>query len=129
MKKIFLLFMFSISLISCSNDDNNESTSENTIIGRWHLVGFEETVLYEFTNDLRYTIYSDNGNFGNLNDAIPNPNTWSYEGDNLVIDLNFGNFLIATPKFKCNGNVLDLVSENGTSILFKEGYDFNDCND
>lgn len=128
MKKIFLLCIFAISLISCSNDDN-EPNFESAIIGRWHLVGFEETVLYEFTNNLRYTIYSSDGNFGKLDDAIPNPNTWSFEDGNLIIDFNFGNFLIATPNFKCDGNVVDLVSENGTSTLFKEGYDYNNCKD
>ena len=85
--------------------------------------------MYEFTSDLRYTIYSSDGTFGGLETAIQNPNSWVFEDDNLVIDLNFGNFLIAKPNFICNGNVVQLISETGTTTLFREGYDINNCND
>jgi len=129
MKKIFLLL--SIILMSCSNDDNNqepvvqEPAAVNTIIGRWHLVGFEQTVMYEFTATHRHTIYSTNGTFGDITTAIPNPNPWIYEGENLVINLFFGNYSVSVPNFKCNGNVVVL----GASTLFREGYNFNDCNE
>uniref|UniRef100_UPI004048463B hypothetical protein n=2 Tax=Flavobacterium TaxID=237 RepID=UPI004048463B len=102
---------------------------ENTIIGRWHLVGFEQTVMYEFTATEKHTIYSTNGTFGDITTAIPNPNPWVYEGENLVIDLFFGNSSVSVPNFKCNGNVVDLVSESGTTTLFREGYNINNCNE
>ena len=130
MKKVLSLLFLSVILVSCSNDDDNvQSAIENTIIGRWHLVGFEQTVMYEFTATERHTIYSSNGNFGDITTAIPNPNPWVYDGDNLVIDLFFGNSSVSVPNFKCNGNVVDLVSENGTTTLFREGYDINNCNE
>ena len=130
MKNIFLLLICAVCIMGCtSNDDEAPIENEDTILGRWHLVGFEQTVLYEFTSDLRYTIYSTDGNFGTLDEAIPNPNTWTFENDDLVIDLNFGNFFVAAPNFKCNGNVVDLVAEGGTTTLFREGYDINGCNE
>ena len=43
---------------------------------RWHLVGYEENVMYQFVDNepfadagLRYTIYSIDGDFGDLEDA------------------------------------------------------------
>lgn len=128
MKKVIFLVLFSLSLASCSTD-NEDKAAENTIIGRWHQVGFEDTVLYEFTSDLRYTIYSTNGTFGGIETAIPNPNSWVLEGDNIVIDLNFGNFSTVTPIFKCNGNVVDFVSADGTGTLYREGFDISSCNE
>lgn len=130
MKKILSLLFLSIILVSCSNDDDNrQSGSENTIIGRWHLVGFEETTMYEFTSTEKHTIYSSDGTFGDITTAIPNPNPWIYEEESLVIDLFFGNLWVSVPNFKCNGNVVDLVSENGTTTLFREGYNINNCNE
>lgn len=126
MKKIVLFLLFTATLISCSNDALEE---DNSIVGRWHVVGFEDSVLYEFTNDFRYTIYSSDGTFGNLETAIPNPHSWYFEGDELVIDLNFGNLSTVTPNFKCNGNVVVLMNESGTTTLFKEGYLFSNCNE
>jgi len=123
MKKILVLL--SIVLMSCTDDNNQEPAIENTIIGRWHLVGFEETVMYEFTATHRHTIYSSNGNFGDITTAIPNPNPWKYEGENLVIDLFFGNSSISVPNFRCNGNVVDL----GIGTLFREGYNITNCNE
>jgi hypothetical protein len=129
MKKILLLLL-SITLVSCSNDDNDEQPAvENTIIGRWHLEGFEQTVMYEFTATKRYTIYSSNGTFGDITTAIPNPNPWIYEGENLVIDLFFGNSSVTVPSFRNNGNVVDLVSQDGTSTLYREGYNNCGCNE
>lgn len=129
MKKAFLVLMIAATIISCKKNDDNVSISGTSIEGRWHLVGFEQTVMYEFTSELRYTINATDGNFGGVATANPNPNSWSYQGETLVIDLNFGNFLIATPIFRCNGNVVDLVAEQGTSTLFREGYAISNCNE
>lgn len=130
MKKLILSLVLVAALFSCSKDSVEPTNEENTIIGRWHLVGFEETVMYVFTENLRYTIYSTDGTFGDLDTAIPNPNSWSFDDDRLVIDLNFGNFLNVTPEFKCDGNVVDFLAEDGTtnSTLFRESYDISNCN-
>ncbi|WP_299159005.1 hypothetical protein [uncultured Tenacibaculum sp.] len=129
MKKAFTLLFITITLASCSLNNDQIPAQEKTILGRWHVVGFEETVLYEFTKDLRHTIYSTDGNFGSLSEAIPNPNSWTYNGNELIIDLSSGNFLKAKLNFKCDNNVLSLVSQSGTTILYREGYDYKKCNE
>ena len=67
------------------------------IEGRWVPSGFDNT-LYEFVNTepfsesgLRYTIYSQDGTFGSIDDAIPNPNSYYVNENTISFDLNFGN--------------------------------------
>ena len=50
--------------------------AQNEIEGRWHLVGYEDLVMYEFVDTepladagWRYTLYSIDGDFGDLDDA------------------------------------------------------------
>ncbi|CAL2103723.1 conserved exported protein of unknown function [Tenacibaculum sp. 190130A14a] len=126
MKKVLTLLFIATVFLSCSSN-NNDLIQEESLVGRWHLVGFEKTVLYEFTNDLRHTIYSTDGNFGSLSDAIPNPNPWTYDGKELTIDLHFGNSLKASLDFKCNNNVVHLIASSGTTILYREGYNYKNC--
>jgi hypothetical protein len=127
MNKTLLLLVLTTSLFSCSTNEDYLQEG-NTILGRWHPVGFEQTVIYEFTDDLRYTIYSIDGKFGGLETAIPNPNSWSLQAKKIVIDLNFGNISKLTLNFKCNGKVVDLVNPNGgISTYFRENY--SNCNE
>ena len=57
MKKIILIFAL-FTLFSCDNETAVIETPEenNTILGRWHLVGFEQTVMYDFKAEFRHTI-------------------------------------------------------------------------
>lgn len=130
LKVLILISILSFSSCSTSDDTPLEQELENTIIGRWHIVGFEQTVMHVFTQNLRHTIYSTDGNFGGLETAIPNPNDWVFEGEELVIDLNFGNFLRTNLNFKCDGNVVEFVDTQGATAttLFREGYDYASCN-
>lgn len=124
MKKVIML-MTLLALMSCGDDADNTNC---TIEGRWLLEGFEQNTLYEFTESLRYTIYSsEEGVFGTIEDAIPGPHDYSIVGDSITIDLNFGNFLIAEPQFKCDCNVVDFVRDSGVSTLFKENHDLSSC--
>jgi hypothetical protein len=134
MKKLFLALIVLTTIMSCSSDDDATMTTENnTIIGRWNISGFDNT-MYVFTETetekKRYTIYSTDGDFGDLDTAIPNPNDWYYENEILVIDLNFGNFSRTTPTFRCNGNVVDLINDDGeiNTTLSREGFDIETCN-
>jgi hypothetical protein len=127
MKKILLLFVL-ISFLSCNDDQDSNSESNNTILGRWHLVGFEQTVMYDFKTDLRYSIYSSNGEFGETEtSAIPNPNPWYIENQKIFIDLHFGNISSSELNFRNNGNVVDFINEEGsiTTTLFREGYNYS----
>ena len=135
MKKLFLALIVLTTIISCSSDDDSTTTTteNNTIIGRWNISGFDNT-MYVFTETetekKRHTIYATDGVFGDINTAIPNPNDWYYENEKLVIDLNFGNFSTTTPTFRCNGNVVDLIDDDGeiNTTLSREGFDIDTCN-
>ncbi len=123
------------SLFNCKSDDSDDVMQDATLMGRWNLVGFEDTIRYEFTENKRYSIYSTDGKtFPTLNEVLlEQPNfmglDWYYEGENVVIDLNFGNFSITTPEFKCSNNVIEFTNDDGElgQILFREGFDYNSC--
>lgn len=125
-KFLIILLAGVFSFTSCEENENNQE-EDFSIIGRWHLVGFEQTVMYEFTSTQRHTIYSTNGVFGGLEEAIPNPNPWLIRNDSIVIDLHFGNALVAYPIFRCDGNAVDLVSTTASQTLFRENYDLGLC--
>ncbi len=133
-KLLFALVVLSASLMSCDKEDM-PVIPEATIEGRWVLEGFEETIRYEFTEDKRYTLYATDGVFPTLEEFIAeNPgvgeNDWYYEGEVIVIDLNFGNFSRVVPSFKCDNVVVDLIQEDGTlnSTLYRESHDITSCN-
>ena len=136
MKRIILL-LFTLVLFNCSSDNDEPTTTqeipEATLIGRWNLVGFEGNVLYEFTEDKRYTFYSEDGNFPTLEEAQQQSEIigldWYYEGDRVTVDLNFGNFLTLTPQFVCDNYVIKWINDEEEihSIYFREGYDLSEC--
>jgi hypothetical protein len=128
MKKTLIILAAATGLlIACSKGPASRDAS---IVGRWNVVGFEETVLYEFTDSLRYTIYSTNGVFGPLDSAIPGPHHWELVDDTVVIDLNFGNESRLYPRFDCKNNVIDWINADGSvhSTYFSEGISLDDCN-
>lgn len=134
MKKL-LFICLAVTLMNCSTEDDNNTTDNEdaTLVGRWNLVGFEDTILYEFTEDKRFTMYSSDGTFETMQDLIDSGrpgNDWYYEGENVVIDLNFGNFSVLVPEFKCDNNVVEFINEDGeiNSILFREAFDYSTCN-
>ncbi len=100
-----------------------------SLIGRWHPETFETNTLYEFTETLRYTIYSGDGTFGGIEDAIPNPNPWHMEGDTVVIDLFFGNELRGLLEPSCGGQKATIGPDGGLSpsVLHREGVNPADC--
>jgi hypothetical protein len=99
-----------------------------SLIGRWHPEGFSGNTLYEFTESLRYTIYSNDGTFGDISEAIPGTNPWHMEGDTVVIDLHFGNELRGLLEPSCNGQKATITQATGSqNVLFGEGVDPADC--
>jgi len=126
MKNLLLLIILTPLFISCEK----ESNLQELIIGRWHLSGFDDHVLYEFTADYRYTIYGENGEFGGLETAIPNPNSWYLEHEKIFLDLHFGNELVAELIFKCNNQVIELYTEGRLhTTLYRENYTLKNCNE
>ncbi len=122
MKYVLVVVVLFMTMISCDKDGNDNCNIE----GRWINEAFDNT-LYEFQGGLRYTIYSVDGSFGTIEDAIPNPNDYTETSDSLIIDLNFGNFQRSAPVYKCDCNVLELNA--GASLYYKEGYNIEDCDE
>ena len=123
MKNIIPLIFFLTSLFA-----------QYEIEGRWHLVGYEDNVMYQFEDNYRYSIYSLDGTFGGLEDAGGSPNPYTVEEDIITIDLFFGIIANYQMNFMCDGQVVEFKNiDYGTihSTHFKEGYDYQEspCND
>ena len=135
MKKTIFMLLLTVTMFNCSTNDNseiNDNTEDATLLGRWNLVGFEGAVLYEFTSDKRFTMYSSDGIFETVEDLIASGrsgNDWWYEGEMVTIDLNFGNMSTLTPQFKCENNVVEWLNADGEihSTIFRENFDYSNC--
>ena len=117
MKNIILL-AFSLSLLC----------AQYQIEDRWHLVGYEDNVMYQFEDNFRYSIYSIDGFFGDIEDAGGTPNPYIIVDDIITIDLFFGNVVNYEMNYICDGEVVEFITEGIMhSTLFREGYNYNDC--
>ena len=131
-----VLVLFLLMFTQCSNDGGPENNLDATIIGRWQLVGFDDVIRYEFTSDKLFTIYGDGtGVFPTLEEFMQqNPNLvgldWYYEGDTVVVDLNFGNYSRLVPNFKCDNYVIDWIQNDNSlhSTYYRENHDISECN-
>ena len=74
---------------------------------RWHLVGYEDNIMYQFENNYRYSIYSTDGNFGGLEDAGNSPNPYTVVEDIITIDLFFGTIVNYQMNYICGGQVVE----------------------
>ena len=114
--------------------------AQNEINGRWHLVGYEEAIMYQFVDTepfadagLRYSIYvNENGEFDDLDgDNIGGtPHPYSIVGDIITIDTHFGNILSYQMNYRCDGQVVDFIYTPDNiihSTLFREFYDYSQC--
>lgn len=141
MKNVFFAFLLAVSFASCVPEAvlpiGGETTiSEASILGRWQTEGFEDVIREEFTDNKRFTIYGNgDGTFPTLEQFTQeNPgltgHDWWYEGEVVVVDLNFGNYSRLVPVFKCNNEVIRWISEDGSahSSSFREGHDISACN-
>ena len=137
MKKTIILLVIATTLFNCSSDDDTttpDNIAEETLIGRWILVGFEENILYEFTQDKRFDIYGVDGMFETVEEQISQGLfglDWFYDGDKVIVDLNFGNTSLLTPQFVCSNFVINWLDAEGEihSIIFREGFDYSLCDE
>ena len=111
------------------------NTSPGILEGKWILEDYQNT-MYIFQDGFRYTVYCidpvcDWENLG-IDDAIPNPNPYTFVDDVLTIDLFFGNTWSYEMDFRCDNNVIQYEFEdmNETLIIrwFRPGYDISQCN-
>lgn len=125
------------TLMSCKDENNaNDNMEEGSILGRWVLEGFEDNIRYDFTEDKRFTIYGVDGVFPTLEEfQEENPgltgHDWYYDGEVVVVDLNFGNFSRTIPSFHCGNEVLHLTQEDESfhGVYFREGHDLSECSE
>jgi hypothetical protein len=132
MKRLMSILMCSALLFACKDTEPTGPTDKPApdykVQGRWVIMN---STLFEFTDSLMYTIYSADGKFGTIKDAIPNPKPWWTKGDSLFIE--HGRTSIAKYKmvFRCDGKVLDLKSNASgqytTLSWYKEGFDMATC--
>ena len=106
--------------------------SQYEIEGRWHLVGYEDLVMYQFVDTEpfaeagnRYTIYSMDGNFGDLggDGTGGTPNPYIVVEDIITIDLHFGHEPSYQMNFRCGGQVVEFIDIDYNiinSILFRD---------
>ena len=112
------------------------------IEGRWHVVLWEQAIMYQFVDTeayadagLMYTIYVDeNGEFHDIggDNVGGTPKPYIVQGDFITIDYHFGNVVTYQMIYKCNRQVLELYSPDYgmvTNILFREFFDYNECNE
>lgn len=123
-------FILGICLLFIIAACKKSTTAPNCAVkGRWiHPLG---NTLEEYTDSLVYTIYSTNGQFGTIADAIPNPHKWWMEGDSLCVKINSSTISKAYVEFGCNCNLMKLSKSspfgNFTGNFWKEGVDSTNC--
>ena len=90
--------------------------SQDAIEGRWIGTIITNT-MYEFVDTelfadagLRYTIYSSDGSFGSIEDAIPNPKPYWVDWNTISIGYaNSSNIVTYAIDYRCDGQVVDFV--------------------
>tara|TARA_B100000945_G_scaffold310913_1_gene303422 strand:+ start:7 stop:1509 length:1503 start_codon:yes stop_codon:yes gene_type:complete len=118
--------------------------SQDAIEGRWIGTIITNT-MYEFVDTelfadagLRYTIYSSDGSFGSIEDAIPNPKPYWVDGNTISIGYaNSSNIVTYAIDYRCDGQVVDFYYDEDDdweglhSSMFREGFDYvnSECSD
>lgn len=114
---------------ACKKSTQVPTQPNCTVKGRW--IGPLGNTLYQYTDSLQYTIYSTNGQFGTIADAIPNPHKWWMEGDSLCVKISSSSIVKSYVEFSCNCNLMKLTtsssSGNYTGKFWKEGVDSVSC--
>ncbi|MDA9594277.1 serine hydrolase [bacterium] len=123
-----------------TQDTSNCAPLSSLIEGRWLaplIVGAQANTMYEFINDLRYTYYCSSDTNGcdstywnslDLNDAIPNPNPYTFINDTLTVDIFFGNTWQRFATFECDGSVVSLIDPTSSEWKWhRVGLDTSAC--
>ena len=128
MKKILLSLILLLSFLPAQGID-----------GRWHLVGYENNVMYQFVDTevfadagLKYTIYSTDGIFDDLEgeNTGGTPNPYSIVENIITIDYHFGNIVSYEMNYQCDGQVVEFYDSDYNEVsftLFREYYDYDQC--
>ncbi len=115
--KLILLVLVCLTQLSCQNDDN--TTSNNSIIGEW----LRSDYLVDTSAEYKLFFYEDNAN-GLITDQLTtqagvissaNPFTWTLNEAELIITEQNGTETITSVQFLENGN---LILENFSTLEF-----------
>ena len=127
---IVIAFLFFLVLSSYSMGQIT-----NSIEGRWLWSPIENSppnTMYEFLDGTRYTYYCDSTecdesywNSLDTSDALPPTNPYIFQNDTLTIDLHFGNELITSTVFECDGD--KVYFETSDYYLIRLGAQLEDC--
>jgi hypothetical protein len=124
MKNLFLTFVFSILILSCSSDDDSNQTNEQTFLEAFNGKGFEccdsDEYIYFYnttTNFLKFIEYDD---YGSDCYSFSIGNAIDEEGDSYKLTINVNtstklNFTI-TYSNDSTGDTYDIVKLNDSSI-------------
>jgi len=135
-KTIKLLCLMPLLLAIQCDDDVTEETYY--IEGKWLLANaggseLPPNTMYEFKDGLRYIYYCGDDETTNCDDAywsaletsdaIPNPDTFSFEPNVLIID---GDMLFDI-EFDCNGDVVNVIFPDSVWQWWRIGTSPTDC--
>ena len=129
MKKLKLLLSALLLL-----GTTNTFSQNNTIEGKWKMLNFNNT-MFIFENGERFTYYCTAGNCDSLYNTfeagdgnhIPGTENYSVTNNTITIDYNFGNILVTSMVFSCEGNIVTFVDQNNLNYV-RLGTNLNDCN-
>ena len=113
--------------------------SQNEIEGRWHIVGWDNLIMYQFVETdyfeeagLKYTIYVNTD--GEFDDVLDDdytggiPDYYNVDGDTITIDYHFGNVVDYQMNFRCEGQVVEFYNADiPVYTLYREFYDYSQC--
>ena len=106
--------------MSCEKDDTNESPTVYDIEGKWLFAPNLSNTMCIFEDGIRYTYYCVEGDCLSQYETfeaadgnhIPGTNDYTFEDGTLTVDLNFGNELVASFTFECDGDKVYAASPN-----------------
>lgn len=101
-------------MFCCCSIENSFSVPRlnHTIEGKWVYPNNALNTMYIFEQGIRYTFYCAeddcNSQYQSFQAAdgnhLPTTNPYTFENNILIVDLHFGNELVAPLKFECDGN-------------------------
>ena len=131
--RIFICFMFTITLIACSDPSEDLIVEELSIQEKvqilegseWLLAGFEDRVMHTFVDGEEFTFYGSDNVFG---EAIPGTKEYTITGDLLTIDFNFGNIFTYEVKVSCDNNIVEWFKDGELNkTLYRRGSNYQEC--
>ena len=139
MKNIKKIFLFSLTLITIVGLSSCENSSEELITElsiqnkveileshEWLLKGFEDRIMYTFSNGERFTYYGTDNVFSD--EAIPGTVDYIIAGNFLTMDFHFGNIYTFEIKVSCDNNIVEFYRDGElNTTLYRRDSNYKDC--